>query len=276
MAAELDITEEEMNALTQSIWVRYGVDFTSYEPKSLRRRILRILNRFELASIHDLWVMFLNDSQFVQVFMNEVSVGMTSMFRDPQLWQKLKPRVLSEFGNHTSISIWHAGCSTGEEVYSMAILLKEINLLHKTKSMASDFNRNALEEGRKGIYHKIKMIENETNYRAFNPYKDFSIYYTTDGTQAIMDPSLVKNAQFEYLNLITDPFPANCHIIFCRNVMIYVDAFAKTKLLNKFHQALEPGGLFIIGYFDTMSHLMDHRMFELVDEETKVYRKLPR
>lgn len=269
-----DISEEEISSLTQSILTRYGIDFTGYEPKSLRRRIIRVLNLFNFTSIHELWIQFLQDAKFIQVFMNEISVGMTSMFRDPILWINLKKRIELEFRNRDSISIWHSGCSTGEEVYSLAILLEEIRIREKAKALATDFNSNALEEARRGVYHKIKMVENENNYRKFNPFHDFTTYYVSDGKYSTMDPRLISHVDFNYHNLITDPFPSGFDIIFCRNVMIYFDAIAKTKLLAKFHEALNPNGYFIIGFFDTMNYLIGIDKFKLVDEEAKIFQKI--
>jgi chemotaxis protein methyltransferase CheR len=265
-----------MHSLTNGILVRYGVDFTCYEPKSLRRRIIRLMNRMELNSIHELWIKFLRDPEFKQVFMNEVSVGMTSMFRDPILWKKLRRRINTEFTGGRSLSVWHAGCSTGEEVYSLAILLKELEMIDRSKALATDFNNDAIEEARKGVYHKLKMIENETNYREFNPLDNFSQYFTTDGKYDSMDSSLTKHASFRHHNLITDPYPEGFDIIFCRNVMIYFDTDAKKKLLNRFYNSLNANGYFIIGFFDTMSHLIDDEKFELVDSDAKIFKKIPR
>jgi chemotaxis protein methyltransferase CheR len=269
----LEITDEEMNSLTNSILIRYGIDFTCYEPKSLRRRIIRLLNHLDMASVQELWVKFLRDAQFIQVFMNEISVGMTSMFRDPVLWRNLKARMESEFTFKRGVHTWHAGCSTGEEVYSLGILLKESRLLHKASAVATDFNQNSVDEARSGVYHKIKMIQNETNYREFNPSDNFTNYFTTDGKNATMDPQLIRHTEFKYHNLITDTFPTGFDLIFCRNVMIYFDTTAKVKLLDKFHTALNPGGYFIIGFFDTITHLMDSKKFKLVDEDAKIFQK---
>jgi chemotaxis protein methyltransferase CheR len=271
-----DVTEEEMNSLTQSILTRYGIDFTCYEPKSLRRRITRVLNRFNHESVHSLWVHFLQNKDFVHVFMNEISVGMTSMFRDPVLWRNLKTRLQTEYVLKDKISIWHAGCSTGEEVYTLGILLRESNLMRKATALATDFNKDALAEAQKGEYHKIKMIENETNYRQFNPTGDMTRYYTTvDGKHVVMDPALVGHATFKYHNLVNDPVPGQkFDIIFCRNVMIYFDTIAKHKLLDKFHASLNPGGFLIIGFFDTMNHLIDEHKFNLADEAAKIFKKV--
>lgn len=267
-----DLTEEEMKSLTQSILTRYGVDFTCYEPKSLRRRIIRVMNNFELPSVHDLWVRFLRDANFIHDFMNEVSVGMTSMFRDPVLWKHLQERVKIEF-QQRPLSVWHAGCSTGEEVFSFGIVLQETGLLNRAKAMATDFNQNALQEARQGAYHKIKMIENETNYREYNPKGQFERYYSTDGKSALMNPDLIQHATFRYHNLITDEYPRGFDIIFCRNVMIYFDGIAKNRILTRFYEALNPGGYLIIGFFDTMSYLLDNRQFFAVDEEAKIFQK---
>jgi chemotaxis protein methyltransferase CheR len=273
MTETVEVTEEEIASLTQSILTRYGIDFTCYEPKSLKRRIIRVMNLFNLSSIHDLWVKFLYDSNFIKIFMNEVSVGMTSMFRDPVLWRNLKKRVNHEFHQLPELSIWHAGCSTGEEVYSMGILLRETNLSHKAKAYCSDFNAAAIEEAKAGIYHKIKMIENESAFREYNKMADFGKYYTPNGKDVQMDLSLIKHARFEYHNLITDAYPTGFDIIFCRNVMIYFDNTAKLKILERFHHSLNPGGYLIIGFFDTMSHLIDNEKFKMVDETAKIFQK---
>lgn len=271
-----EITDEEMNSLTQSILTRYGIDFTCYEPKSLRRRIIRVLNRFDHPSVHSLWVHFLHHPDFVHDFMNEISVGMTSMFRDPILWKNLRARLVSEYAGKDMISVWHAGCSTGEEVYSLGVVLRETNLAGKTKALATDFNKDALKDAQKGVYHKIKMIENETNYRQFNPTRDFSKYYTVvDSHHVAMDPTLTAHTTFSYQNLITDAFPVQkFDFIFCRNVMIYFDTAAKRKLLDKFYTALNPGGYLIIGFFDTMNHLIDDDKFGLADEAAKIFKKV--
>lgn len=268
-----DVSDEEIRSLTNSILVRYGLDFTCYEPKSLKRRIVRILNLFNLTSVHELWVKFLRDQNFVHTFMNELSVGMTSMFRDPILWKSLK-RIVNHYQKNQTIKIWHSGCSTGEEVFSMGILLRELKMQEKSTAYCTDINLVAMDEAQQGVYHKIKMIENERNYKEYNIYGDFSKYYQAQSTTVQMDISLINHATFAYQNLITDTFSSGFDIIFCRNVMIYFDNAAKTKLLDKFYKALNPGGLFIIGFFDTMGYLMDDRHFKMIDEQAKIFQKI--
>lgn len=271
--AVAEITEEEVKALAQVILTRYGLDFTCYEPKSLRRRIIRIMNVFNCPSVFELWKRVLKDPDFISSFVNEISVGMTSMFRDPVLWKNLRHKLVQDFSNQETINVWHAGCSSGEEVYTMGIVLKETNLHHRSKALATDINQDAISQAVKGKYHKIKMIENENNYREYVMAGDFSKYYTTSGNQALMDPALVSHVTFNYHNLITDPVLGKFDIIFCRNVMIYFDNDAKQRLLEKFYDALKPGGYFIIGFYDTMLSLLDDKKFSLLDGEAKIFRK---
>lgn len=269
-----ELSSEEMKSLAQSILTRYGIDFTCYEPKSLRRRIIRIMNMHGLASAHELWLKFLREKDFVKEFMNEVSVGMTSMFRDAELWTALKRRLMVEFKTAESLRIWHAGCSTGEEVYSLGVLLKELQLQMKASALATDFNENALKEAREGIYHKIKMIENATAYKHVNSYRDFSTYHTEmDAMHVRMQPELVSHVEFTYHNLITDRFPDGFDVIFCRNVMIYFDTTAKRRLLDQFYEALNPGGYFIIGFYDAITNIVDNDKLELIDADARIFRK---
>jgi len=269
-----DLTNEEMNSLSQSILKRYGIDFTCYEPKSLRRRIVRVMSLYDLPNAHALWVKLLHEPEFVKPFMSEVSVGMTSMFRDPELWVALKKRLAIEFRNRTSMKVWHAGCSTGEEVYSMGVILQEIRLQDIAIALATDFNEMAVREAKSGLYHKIKTTDNAAAYKQVTSYRDFSTYYSeTDGTQVQMNPELVKHVEFKYHNLITDNFPAGFDLIFCRNVMIYFDVPAKRRLLDKFYEALNPGGLFIIGFYDAVMNIVDDQKLELIDPDVKIFRK---
>jgi chemotaxis protein methyltransferase CheR len=273
MEAE-ELTNEEMMSLTQSILTRYGIDFTCYEPKSLRRRIVRIMNMNELKSAHELWIKFLREPQFVKEFMNEVSVGMTSMFRDHELWTALKKRLMVESRKAPAMRIWHAGCSTGEEVYSLGVLLQELQVRSKTTALATDFNENALREAREGIYHKVRMIENEAAYKKVTTYRDLGNYYSElDPMRVQMNTELVNHVEFKYHNLITDRFPGGFDIIFCRNVMIYFDTTAKRRLLDQFYESLKPGGYFIIGFYDAVTSLIDNDKMELIDPNARIFRK---
>ena len=276
METPREITDAEIDVLTQSILTRYGIDFTCYEPTSLKRRIVRVLSVFQFESIYSLWARMLREREFIYSFMDEISVGMTSMFRDPILWINLKRLAQQQFNNAESLSVWHAGCSTGEEVYSLSILLNELGLLNKARTFASDINQAAIREAQAGKYHKIKMIENERNFKEYNPFTGFQKYYapSDDGRYVVMDRQLIEPVSFGYHNLITDEAQSKYNLILCRNVMIYFDNQAKITLLEKFYTALKPGGYFCIGFYDTMLPLIDQHKFELIDAEAKIFRKV--
>jgi len=271
MTAVTDITDEELESFTSAVLLRYGVDFTCYEPKSLKRRIIRTLANHKLNSMHELWAKILSEKEAIQLFMNEVSVGMTSMFRDPELWTFLADYLRKQ--NPRRLDVWHAGCSTGEEVYSMAILLREIGFTGAYAANATDMNRQALWEAEQGKYHKIKMIENERNFQQVFPNSDIKQYFTWEDQYAVFDPSLRKNVMLGYQNLITDKASGKYDIIFCRNVMIYFDNTAKQRLLESFHKVLKPEGLFIIGFYDTLFSFMDSDKYTLLSEPAKVFIK---
>jgi len=275
MNGTLIITDEEVASLAQSILTRYGIDFTCYEPISLKRRITRLLSIYNFASIQELWIRILRERAFIYTFMNEISVGMTSMFRDPIFWKHLKLHLCKNFATSSQLSIWHAGCSTGEEVYSLGILLSEIEMLSKSVALATDINQDAIEVAKRGVYHKIRMIENERDFKEYNTFGDFSKYYSavSDGRHVQMNEKLIHHVKFGYQNLISDSVTGKFDLILCRNVMIYFDLQAKKNLLQKFYNALNPGGYFVIGFYDTMLPMIDQKLFTLVDDEAKIFRK---
>lgn len=271
----IEVSDEEVKSLALSILTRYGIDFTCYEPNSFRRRIVRILNLYNFKSIFELWAKFLHDKNFVYDFMNDISVGMTSMFRDPAMWKTLKNILRKKLAATDSIDIWHAGCSTGEEVYSMGIVLTETMLLSKAKAIATDINQEAIRIAQEGHYHKIKMIENERNYADYSGFGTINRYGTSDGKSVKMNSDLIRHVKFGYQNLIMDepPAPKLFDIIFCRNVMIYFDNLAKERILDKFYNALKPDGILIIGFYDTMLPILKQHLFSYEDEEAKIFRK---
>lgn len=270
----ITITDEELKALTDAIHQRHGIDFSCYEPKSLTRRVIRALHIFKMNSIHELWGKILKEHSFIYPFMDEISVGLTSMFRDPVLWKKLRSMLNHEYSGKSHLSIWHAGCSTGEEVYTMGIVLHESKYRGRVVARATDISMQAMETAKRGEYYYIKMDDYANNYKQYHPTGTLTHFYTNDGNVARMDTTLIKHVSFDYHNLITDAFEARYDIIFCRNVMIYFDTNAKRKLFDKFHEALSPGGLLIIGFYDAVLPLVDDKKFKVLDIEAKIFSKI--
>lgn len=268
------ISDEELKSLTDAIQQRHGIDFSCYEPKSLKRRVVRALHVFNLSAIHELWIKILRDHSFIYPFMDEISVGLTSMFRDPVLWKKMRCLLNESFSHKHDLSIWHAGCSSGEEVYTMGIVLKESSFRKPVSALATDISNQAMATAKKGEFNNMKMDEYDKNYLHFNPAAMLRKYYTSENGSALMDTSLIKHVTFEHHNLITDPFSKTFDIIFCRNVMIYFDNNAKRKLFDKFYDALNPHGLFIIGFYDAVLPLVDPNKFKVLDMDAKIFQKV--
>ncbi len=270
----ISISDEELKSLTDAIHQRHGIDFSCYEPKSLKRRVIRSLHIFKLNAVHELWIKILKDRTFIYPFMDEISVGLTAMFRDPVLWKKMLQLLNESFIAKSNLSIWHAGCSSGEEVYTMGIVLRESNFKKPVEARATDISNQAMTIARSGEYHLLKMQEYDKNYQVFNPLSTLLKYYTVNHDTAGFDTSLIQHVNFEYHNLITDPFTRKYDIIFCRNVMIYFDNNAKLKLFEKFHGSLNPGGLFVIGFYDAVLPLVDETKFRVMDIESKIFQKI--
>lgn len=268
----MQISKAEIDSFTEVLFQKYGLDFTCYEPQSLQRRMNRVLHTLKCESVHELWSRMLKDKSLLSVFMDEISVGLTSMFREPQVWSGLRSLLLG--ANQNSLSIWNAGCSTGEEVYTLNIVLRELGLEQKANILATDMNRTAMEAAKSGIFHKIKMVDYEKNYREYNRFGNFNKYYERhDDNHMMMDKSLLSNVRFSYHNLITDPFTGKFDFIFCRNVMIYFDYKAKDRLLQQFYDQLKPGGYFVLGFFDSMLPESFRTKFNSDYSRLRIFRK---
>lgn len=273
-SAGIVISDEELKSLTDAIHQRHGIDFSCYESKSLKRRVTRALHIFKLNAVHELWIRILKDRSFIYPFMDEISVGLTSMFRDPVLWQKMRSLLKTQWSDQSELHIWHAGCSTGEEVFTMGILLRETAFPKAVYAQASDISNHAMSVATKGQYHTMKLDEYDKNYTQFNPSGSLKKYYKVINDSGQMDTTLIKHVSFEHHNLIAGAFTKQYDIIFCRNVMIYFDANAKLRLFDKFHASLKPGGLFIIGFYDAVLPLVDPEKFKVLDMDARIFQRV--
>lgn len=269
----VEITDEELNSLTTAIKTRYGIDFTCYEKKSLKRGFARLIARNDLGSMMGLWSKILKDKEFLIKYIDDLLVNLTELFRNPEIWLKIKDDVLEQLKNKPSIKIWHAGCSTGEELYSMAIVLKQQGLLAKTQALASDLSTTALETAKKGTYSKMLWKKYTASYQNYYPKGDPSHHFTVTEEEIIVNSGLKNHVKFLRHNLVQDSMDKKFDIIFCRNVMIYFDETLKMKVLKLFHNALEDDGFFIIGYYDMLPE-SSKELFKLYDATTRIYKKV--
>jgi chemotaxis protein methyltransferase CheR len=246
------IREEELHLLLNDLVDTYGYDFNDYSKASLKRRIDRLLAIDKFPSFAEFRYRIKNDEQYLKRFVEEITVNVTEMFRDTTFYKTLRTEVLPVLATYPLIRIWHAGCSTGEEVYSMAILLQEANLLHKSLLYATDINPDVLEKAKTGIFPLSEIKQYSANYIEAGGKQEFSSYYTTRYDKAIFDKNLATKMIFATHNLVSDRSFNEFQLILCRNVMIYFEKDLQDKVLHLFDQSLEKLGFLCLGAKETL------------------------
>jgi chemotaxis protein methyltransferase CheR len=268
----LQVTNEELNAFTIAVKTRFGLDFTSYEQKSLKRGLIRLISKKDLKSMLGLWGQMLRDKTLIVSYIDELLVNLTEFFRNYDLWQKVKEEILQKVGYQNELTIWHAGCSTGEEVYTMAMVLKERFLLHKSKILATDLSAKALSQAIDGRYNNLIWDKCAKSYDLYNPEGNIERYFSKNEQNFEVVKQLKKQIQFQRHNLVQDKMEESFKIIFCRNVMLYFDSVLKMRVLELFYDALEDDGFLIIGYYDMLPY-RSKEMFTLYCAKTRIYKK---
>lgn len=266
------IENELLESLLVTIHGLYGYDFTQYSRASLQRRINAFYTKAKISSYEEL-LNKVSDPQYFSYFIEEITVNVTEMFRDHAFYKTLRTQVLPILATHPFIRIWHAGCSTGEEVYSMAIMLKEAGILHKSILYATDINQAVLEKAKNGIFPISMMKQYSENYIASGGITDFSMYYRANYNLAIFEESLKKRMVFSAHNLVTDGSFNEFQLILCRNVLIYFDKDLQNKVLQLFDKSLENLGFLALGNKESLRFSSLAFKYKLVDNKEKVWRK---
>lgn len=272
---ETDIQDIELNLLLQAIYMKYGYDFRNYSKAHLKRRVHQRLKLSGLETISEMQKLILWDTDFYNIFLKDLSINVTEMFRDPDFYAAFREKVIPDLRTYAHIKVWHAGCSTGEEVYSLAILLKEENLLDKTQIYATDFNKNVLEIAKQGIYSKKEIDLFAQNYKQAGGIHELSNYYTSKYGSVLLDKSLSKNIVFADHNLVTDGVFAEVNLVFCRNVLIYFDKKLQNKVLQLFSESLTKRGVLCLGTKENLRFTDYENQFSVIDKKMKIYKKLP-
>ncbi len=263
----------ELQLLLQAIYLKYGYDFRDYTRASIKRRIQYRLNNSQLPNISALQHRVLNDAHcFEQLFL-DLSINVTEMFRDPSFYRTVREQVMPILRNFSYLKIWHAGCATGEEVYSMAIILKEENLYERAQLYATDMNEVVLKQARDGIFPINRLKQYTENYQKGGGREAFSDYYSAHYEHVVMDKSLKENILFSDHNLATDSVFGEMHLIVCRNVLIYFNRELQNRTLGLFSNSLCDGGILCLGSKETL-HFSDYAyQFADISREEKVYIK---
>ncbi|MEO8217392.1 MAG: protein-glutamate O-methyltransferase CheR [Acidobacteriota bacterium] len=271
---EEDVEAIEVALLTEGIQRRYGFDFRDYSYPSLKRRIMKRVVAEQLPSVSALQDKVLRDSACMERLLLDLSINVTSMFRDPAFHVALREKLIPSLRTYPFIRIWHAGCSTGEEVYSMAILLHEEGLYDRCRIYATDINESVLEKARGGVFPLSAMQENTSNYLAAGGNSVFSSYYTANYDNAIFAPWLRENVVFAQHNLVTDAPFNHFNIIVCRNVLIYFNRELQERVLKLFCGSLEIFGYLGLGKKESLKYMSIAPSFEVVDEPERLYRRV--
>jgi chemotaxis protein methyltransferase CheR len=273
-AADPELEQLEVELLLEAVYRRYGFDFRQYAQASLRRRLWRRAYAENVTSISELQAKLLHDPPAMERLLLDLSINVTAMFRDPSFYRALREKVAPLLRTYPFTRIWCAGCSTGEEVYSLAILLHEEGLYERTRIYATDINENVLQTARAGVFPLAKMQQYTQNYLHGGGKLDFSQYYLAAYDHAQFAKSLTENVVFAQHNLAMDRGFNEFNVILCRNVMIYFDRELQKRVHGLFHESLEMFGILALGHKESLSFTSFADAYEEIDAAERIYRKV--
>lgn len=272
MTASVELFQNLQN-LTEAIHKKYGYDFADYSVESFQRRLSCFMIRFAISDLNELESKILGDELFFNKFLEEITVNVTEMFRDPEFFETLREEVIPTFSEQSLIRIWHAGCSTGEEVYSMAILLKEAGLLERTLLYATDINQHVLEkaDSRKFPLELIQLYEE--NYKNAGGQKKLSDYYTIEGNFIQFNKEIRSRMVFSPHNLAADKSFNEFNLILCRNVLIYFNHDLQNRVIRLFSDSLAPDGFLALGSKEGIDFGYFKHDFEALNRRRRIWIK---
>ena len=268
-----DTLESEISLLMEAIFQKYGYDFRQYSEAHIKRRIMNRMALSGLKNISQIQSKVLNDEVFASKLLQDLSITVTEMFRDPNFYRSLRENVIPVLKTYPFIKVWHAGCSTGEEAYSMSIILKEEGLHDRTTIYATDFNQQALNQAKEGIFSNKMMKEYTTNYQLSGGKESFSNYYTSSYDNVIMNQSLKKNIVWANHNLVTDSVFAEVNLVLCRNVLIYFDRDLQNKVQKLFYDSLINGGILCLGSKEGLRFTDLYEKYTELDKKQRIFKK---
>lgn len=268
------VEDIEISLLLEGLYRVHGFDFRDYSRASIKRRILELLGAEKLETISAFQDKILHDNACLERFLLGVAVHATSMFRDPSFYLTFRKRVVPLLRTYPTVQIWIAGCSTGEEVYSLAILLEEERLYGKCRIYATDISQAVLRRARDGIFPLAAMRDYTTNYHQAGGAHEFSDYYTAQYDSVIFSSGLRKNVVFSEHNLATDGSFNEFQVILCRNVMIYFNRDLQARVHNLLYDSLSMFGVFGLGNKESLKFTPRAAFYEHLNEKDKLYRKV--
>ncbi len=273
-AKERDLEQIEIALLLEAIYRRYGFDFREYAPASLKRRVWRRVHGEKLSTVAALIEKLLYDSAVMERLLLDLSINVTAMFRDPDFFRALREIVVPQLRTYPFTRVWNAGCSTGEETYSLAILLEEEEVYARSRIYATDINQAVLDRARNGVFPLDRMQDYTQNYIRAGGKRAFSEYYLARYDGAQFRRQLIDNVVFAQHNLVQDSAFNEFHVIVCRNVMIYFDKPLQDRVHRLFYESLAMFGVLALGHKESIAFSPFADRYEELAPGQRVYRKV--
>lgn len=271
---EADPELDEFRHLLETVHERSGLDFRGYAYSSLRRRVARAVTDAQAGSVADLHLQLRDDDRLLERLIRALTVHTTAMFRDPSFFRVFRERIVPVLRTYPFVRIWVAGCSTGEEVYSLAIVLREEGLAPRCRVYATDVNDGVLERARAGVFPLSAMQEYSRNYQLAGGLAPFLDYFTADTESAVFQRQLRDNVVFGTHNLVSDASFNEFHVILCRNVMIYFRRELQERVHRLFYDSLVTLGYLGLGRSESIRFTAQASSFEAVDARERLFRKV--
>lgn len=268
-----DFNDEELREFLADVFSRTGYDFSQYSVSSVKRRIARIIETEGLTSLRQLWSSLLTQKSFETMFVESLSVPTTAMFRDPEVFKFLREQVLPQLVDVPLLRVWSAGCSTGEEAYSLAILLTEAGLYDRSRIYATDINEEFLNKARLGVFPIRLMTDYIVNYLESGGSEEFSSYYTSAYDRVLFTDKLKRNIVFAHHNLASDASFNEFSLVFCRNVLIYFNQDLQEKVHKLIEGSLVSGGYLVLGEKESLPRSTAHGAYKQLSKPFKIYQR---
>lgn len=270
----LEISDAEIRQLLEALYQRYHYDFRQYAAASVKRRLLQAITHFQCSSLAQLTQRVLDDENAFPRLLEYLTVQVSDLFRDPEFFLTLRKQVIPLLATYPSLKLWVAGCSTGEEAYSFAILLAEEGLLERTRIYATDINDGSLRKAQQGVYSLDRMKQFTMNHRSAGGHGSLSDYYHAAHGSAVMSPKLKQHITFADHSLATDSMFSEVQLVSCRNVLIYFDKVLQDRALGLFNDALCRRGFLCLGTKESVRFSAYAHRFQELSSEQKIYRRV--
>lgn len=269
----IELGVDDINKVIHVIKEEMGCDFSQYAYPSFKRRIERMIELKTAYSLEDLIAQIASGKMSKEHLLSELTVNVTELFRDPLMWKRLKTLIFEKAQTKEKLRIWHAGCSSGEEVYSVLMILKELDLLDRAEIWASDIDIEIIDKAQKGLLKERSMLANRANFNTYNPEGDLSAFFVQEKEFFQFDPELIDRVCFEVEDITQSEAKRTYDFVFCRNVMIYFNHMLQNKVLELFIKSMDIGSHLIVGSKESIAWCENSTFFQVQIPQEPIFRK---